>query len=202
MRWQRVPEHLPGKTRETRMIHPKWKKKKHFQRCVTASVGFWRIKKVELVWLKMCVSAVWNADRIGYSNSFKTSLEAKISVHPSVSLPSSVSFGTGPEDSGPSGHSEEGHPLGVVLGTNAAATFPLLYPSAGFGRLHRTVARIWPRFSKHACTAARPLYTRLFFKYCQKQLDRRMEQLFPSKLESSMALVWSNGHCPYIYTFP
>lgn len=93
-------------------------------------------------------------------------------------VPSSVSFGTGPEDAGPSGHSEEGHPLGMVLRTNAAATFPLLYPSAGFGRLLRTVAQIWPRFSKHACAAARPLYTRLFFKYCQEQLDRRTEQLF------------------------
>lgn len=102
--------------------------------------------------------------------------------------PSSVCFGAGPEDAGPNGHSEEGHPLGVVLGTNAAATFPLLSPSAGFGWLLRTVEQIWLRFSKHACTAARPLYTRLFFKYRQEQLDWRTEQLSPPPmLESSVA---------------
>lgn len=83
----------------------------------------------------------------------------------------SVSFGSGPGDAGPSGHSEEAHPLGVVLETNVATTFPLLYPSAAFGRLLRAIAQIWPHFSKRACTAARPLYMRLFFKYCQEQLD-------------------------------
>lgn len=31
--------------------------------------------------------------------------------------------------------SEAGHPLGMVLGTNTAAAFPLLYPSVGFGPL-------------------------------------------------------------------
>ena len=67
--------------------------------------------------------------------------------------------------------SEEGHPLGVVFGTNTAAAFPLLYPSVGFGPLLWTTAPIWPGFSKHACTAARPLYTRLFCKYCRQQLN-------------------------------
>lgn len=144
----------------------------------------------------MCVSAAGSADRKGYSNSSKTYREAKV---PPGFLPSSVSFGTGPEDAGPSGHSEEGRPLCVVLGTNAAATFPLLYPSAGFGRLLRTVAQIWPRFSKHACPADRPLYMRLFFKYCQEQLDRRTEQFFSPMLESSMALMRSKGHRPNIH---
>ncbi|CAB1453699.1 unnamed protein product [Pleuronectes platessa] len=46
--------------------------------------------------------------------------------------------------------SEEGHPLGVVFGTNTAAAFPLLYPSVGFGPLLWTTAPIWPGFSKHA----------------------------------------------------
>lgn len=70
---------------------------------------------------------------------------------------------------------EEGHPLGVVFGTNTAAAFPLLYPSVGFGPLLWTTAQIWPGFSKHACTAARPLYTGLFCKYCRQQLDVGME---------------------------
>lgn len=79
--------------------------------------------------------------------------------------------------------------------------FPLLSPSAGFGWLLRTVEQIWPRFSKHACTAARPLYTRLFFKYRQEQLDWRREQLFttpPPMLESSVARKGSTGHRPHI----
>lgn len=67
--------------------------------------------------------------------------------------------------------SEEGHPLGMVCGTNTAAAFPLLYPSVGFGPLLWTRAQIWPGFSKHACTAARPLYTGLFCNYCQQQLN-------------------------------
>lgn len=108
------------------------KEKKHFQKVCHDISEFLKKKKkkVKLVWLKMCVSAAWSADRKGYSNSSKAYLNAKISARPPVFLPSSVSFGTGPEDAGPSGHSEEGHPLG----TNAAATFPLLYPSAGLGR--------------------------------------------------------------------
>lgn len=67
--------------------------------------------------------------------------------------------------------SEEGHPLGMAFRTNTAAAFPLLYPSVGFGPLLWTTAQIWPGFSKHACTAARPLYTGLFCKYCRQQLN-------------------------------
>lgn len=74
--------------------------------------------------------------------------------------------------------SEEGHPLGIVFGTNTAAAFPLLYPSVGFGPLLWTTAQIWPGFSKHACTAARPLYTGLFCKYCRQQLNVGMEPEF------------------------
>lgn len=70
--------------------------------------------------------------------------------------------------------SEEGHPLGMVFGTNTAAAFPLLYPSADFGPLLWTTAQIWPVFSKHACTAARPLYTGLLCNYCQQQLNMGM----------------------------
>lgn len=57
--------------------------------------------------------------------------------------------------------SEEGHPLSVVFWTNTAATFPLLYPSVGFGPLYGATEQIWPSFSKNVCTAARPLYTTL-----------------------------------------
>lgn len=71
--------------------------------------------------------------------------------------------------------SEEGHPLSVVFRTNTAAAFPLLYPSVGFGSLLWTTAQIWAGFSKQACTAARALYTGLFCKYCQQQLNVGME---------------------------
>lgn len=64
----------------------------------------------------------------------------------------------------------------MVFGTNTAAEFPLLYPSVGFGPLLWTTARIWPGFSKHACTAARPLYTGLFCKYCRQQLNVGMDR--------------------------
>lgn len=74
--------------------------------------------------------------------------------------------------------SEEGHPLGMVFRTNTAAAFPLLYPSVGFGPLLWTTAQIWPGFSKHACTAARPLCTGLFCKYCRQQLNVGMEPEF------------------------
>ncbi|KAK1905073.1 DIS3-like exonuclease 2, partial [Dissostichus eleginoides] len=46
--------------------------------------------------------------------------------------------------------SEGGHPPGMVLGTNTAAAFPLLYPSVGFGPLLWTTAQIWPGFSSAA----------------------------------------------------
>lgn len=72
--------------------------------------------------------------------------------------------------------SEEGRPPRMAFGTNTAAAFPLLYPSVGFGPVLWTAAQIWPGFSKHACTAARPLYTGLFCKYCQQQLNVGMDQ--------------------------
>lgn len=74
--------------------------------------------------------------------------------------------------------SEEGHPLGMVFGTNTAAAFPLLCPSVGFGPLLWTTTQIWPGFSRHACTAARPLYTGLFCKYGRQQLNMGMELEF------------------------
>lgn len=157
-------------------------KKEFSQRCVMTSASSCRRDKKNLLWLKLCLSTAWSTDRKGYSNSYKTYLNAKGSSHPtgSIYLPSSV-----PRWHQPRGRratrsvSEEGHPLGVVLGTNAAATFPLLYPSAGFGWLLQTTAQIWPHFNKHACTVARPLYKSLFFKYCQEQLNRRMEPFIP-----------------------
>lgn len=90
-------------------------------------------------------------------------------------LPLSASFSVSP-GTGQVSVSEEGHPLGIVLGTNTAAAFPLLYPSVGFGSLLWTTAQLWPGFSKHACTAARPLYRGLFCKYCRQQLNEGMER--------------------------
>lgn len=94
--------------------------------------------------------------------------------------------------------SEEGHPLGMVFGTNTAAAFPLLYPSVGFGPLLWTTAQIWPGFSKHACTGARPLYTGLFCKYCQQQLNVGVE-LGLCALDSGMAKTQRKGHSHDIY---
>ncbi len=94
--------------------------------------------------------------------------------------------------------SEEGHPLGMVLGTNTAAAFPLLYPSVGFGPLLWTTAQIWPGFSKHACTAARPLYTGLFCKYCRQQLNVGMEPEFGAS-DSGMVETSRKDHSHDIY---
>lgn len=89
--------------------------------------------------------------------------------------------------------SEEGHPLGAMFGTNTAATFPMLYPSVGFGPLLWTTAQIWPGFCKHACTASRPLYTVLFCKYGRRQLNVGMEVKSRAS-ESGMLKTLCKGH--------
>lgn len=81
----------------------------------------------------------------------------------------------------------------MVFGTNTAATFPPLYPSVSFGPLLWTTAPIWPGFSKHAYTAARPLYTGLFCKYCRQQLNVGMELEFRA-LDSGMFKTLRKGH--------
>lgn len=81
----------------------------------------------------------------------------------------------------------------MVFGTNTAATFPPLYPSVSFGPLLWTTAPIWPGFSKHAYTAARPLYTGLFCKYRRQQVNVGMELEFWA-LDSGMFKTLRKGH--------
>lgn len=150
---------------------------------------------------------VWTVKR-GHPRGYMTYLRSEVSSHltfplfapcrPSFSLFLCLSWHR------PSGCrakwsvSEEGHPLGMVLGTNTAAAFPLLYPSVGFGPLLWTTAHIWPGFSKHACTAARPLYTGLFCKYCRQQLNVGMEPEFGA-LDSGMVKTLRKDHSHDIY---
>lgn len=96
--------------------------------------------------------------------------------------------------------SEEGHPLGMVFRTKTAAAFPLLYPSVGFGPLLWTTAQIWPSFSKHACTAARPLCTGLFCKYCRQQLNVGMEPEFGALDSGTVKTLRKKKNIPTTFT--
>lgn len=187
-----------GRRYRKRMTHPQPSRNKSISKDVSQhqrdSTGEKKSKKQSLfhwkcVWVQLLVTTAKVTQTL---LKLIWKLRPPCSSHSQLFLPSSVSPGTSPEDGGAKRSvSEEGHPLGVALGTNAAVTLPLFYPSAGFGRLLPTAAQTWPRFSKHACTAARPLYTRTFFKYCQEQLNSWLEQIrFFSMLESRMVYLW------------
>lgn len=146
-------------------------------------------QNLKLVWLNTCVCVcrplyifAGMDSKGGHSQGYMTYLRAEVASHLTSPLFAPCSLFPRLSWHQPTGCgakwsvSEEGHPLGMVFGTNTAAAFPLLYPSVGFGPLLWTTAQIWPAFSKHACTAARALYTGLFCKYCQQQLNVGMEQ--------------------------
>lgn len=88
-------------------------------------------EKLKHVWLKMGVQLEPQTGKVTQT-VLKLIWKLRSPLISPMFLPSSVSFGAGPEDAEPNGHSEEGHPLGVVLGTNAAATFPSALPICWF----------------------------------------------------------------------
>lgn len=74
--------------------------------------------------------------------------------------------------------SEEGHSLSVVFGTNTAVTFPLLYPSVGFGPLDGATEQIWPGFSKKCLYDSQTTLQDFYREYDQPQLNVGMETEF------------------------